>query len=480
VPNATALPQEIRGGVELVLADGDRLRVWTSKNYRTVWSNRFDVATGAWAGRAVVLQRKNLECGDLDARTANGAVAVTALCDFGYAEDQAPTRSQALWSADTVTWESYELDGEAYEEPGISPNGTHAVWPQRRGYVTRTDAGFTPHRLDTDGQEYTTTVTITDEQQVSYLYGAQLDNRCRIVVQSRTGDATPTRQELPLEDGCSDSSFENLDADTAWFGEPTDPAYRSTIARVDPASPWAVTELAPATAPGLDDVRRGLYTDYFSAPGLPLYAISSRGSRVIRAQAYDRTTQTWGAPVVISDGGSHRCVWGNNWLAQPIAVMMVNLTCGGRNVMLTTRDGSAWQTLRMGRHPYGLSPDGRYVAVPGRSQTYVISPELGVVTLPGGVTGRCDVVVPDGPDAAILLTAAGRHGGWPTVLQASNPDGWRMLSRTRLPTYEPPCRTARSSNYDLPFRFDVFSRWKGYAVRIVQRAGGWKATRSRF
>ncbi len=227
-------------------------------------------------------------------------------------------------------------------------------------------------------------------------------------------------------------------------------------------------------------MRRGLHTRFFTAPGLPLYAVGSRGGRTIRAQAYDRSTQTWGATEVVHEAGAQRCTWGDNWVAQPLAVMMVNLTCGGRNVVLTTQHGSSWQALRMGKHTYGLSPDGRYVAVPGRSITHVISPELGVVTLPSDVTGQCDVVVPDGPDAAVLLTAAGRHRGWPTVLKASTADGWRTLSRTNLPTFAPTCRQARSASYDLPYRFEIFSKFAGYSVRIVRRDGEWTVQLSRY
>src|SRR5688500_2847289 len=70
VPGAAELPREIPDGVELTLADGDRFRIWTSDNYRTVWGKRYDAAAGAWGERTVVLRRKNLECGDVDARTS--------------------------------------------------------------------------------------------------------------------------------------------------------------------------------------------------------------------------------------------------------------------------------------------------------------------------------------------------------------------------------------------------------------------------
>ena len=200
--------------------------------------------------------------------------------------------------------------------------------------------------------------------------------------------------------------------------------------------------------------------------------------RVVRVQAYEAHSQTWGPSTTAYDAGRKRCRWGDNWWAEPPGVVMAALSCGGRNVVLTVRDGAPWQALRMGRHPYGLSPDGRYVAVPGRSRTHVISPERGVVTLPGGVNGQCDVVVPDGPDAAVLLTAAGRHRGWPTVLKASAADGWRTLSRTRLPTFPTDCVRARSSNFELPYRFDVYARWTGYTVRLVETDDEWTVRRT--
>ena len=124
-PGFADLPREIEGGVELTLADGDLLRLWAAADYRTVWSRRRDAATGAWGSRLEVLHRKNLFCGDVDARTSGGAVAAMVQCDlYGYAEDQAPVGSQALWSPDAVTWSSYQLEGEAYDEPGISPSGS--------------------------------------------------------------------------------------------------------------------------------------------------------------------------------------------------------------------------------------------------------------------------------------------------------------------------------------------------------------------
>ncbi|SEC81309.1 hypothetical protein SAMN04489844_3040 [Nocardioides exalbidus] len=483
-PGAAAqLPREIRGGVELTLVDGDLLRVWAAKRYRTVWAQRRDAATGTWGERTVVLERRNLYCGDVDARTANGAVAVIAKCDrSGYYEDQAPTASRAIWSADAVTWSSRELEGEAYEEPGISPDGLNAVWPQYGGYLTRTPAGFAAHRLDATGQEYTVTATISDAEQVSFMYGAAASRgrRCGLVVLTRTGDAAPVRRDVPLADACTDSSLANLDSTTVWFGDLSGPAGRAVISRPDDTAPWAVTAVAPSSAPGLVDREHGLYRDFFTAPGFPLIAVGGGPGGVVQAQLYDAAAQAWGAPAVVLDPPG-RCSWGDNWTADPMAVVAVRLRCSGRGLVLTTRDGVAWQVLRSGRHPVGLSPDARYVAVPGRTRTHVISPERGVVTLPGGVTGRCDVVVPDGPDGAVLLTAASRHRGWPTVLQHSTATGWTRLSRVRLPTPDVACRKATASTFDVPYRFALLGRHdRGYAVRIVRVGDTWTVRRSRW
>ena len=46
------------------------------------------------------------------------------------------------------------------------------MWPQYQRYVTFGPEGFTRHTLETPGQEYTATTTITDTGQVSYLYGS--------------------------------------------------------------------------------------------------------------------------------------------------------------------------------------------------------------------------------------------------------------------------------------------------------------------
>ena len=487
VPPADAVhanepPREIPDGVELTLADGDTFRIWTSPGYKTVWGKRRDSATGAWGERKVVFRKKNIACGQVDARTAAGAVAITAECDFRtFRVDQAPGHSHAIYSADTVTWVSRELTVEADDAPGISADGANAVWPQADGYLTWSAAGFVSHALDTASvYPDSVTATITDAQEVSYFFGAQPGTPCTVGILSRTGDATPTRQELVLAHGCSDFTLTNVDSSTVWWGDANDLLNRTTIARPDVGSPWAVVEAAPASAPGLALTNGRMGTAGFSAPGVPLLAVSSASGHQIIAQTHDRVSQTWGPPTVIHDAGPARCSWSGNPIQPALLVIALDVTCAGRHVVLTTQDGVGWRALRMGKNTLGVSPDGRYAAVPSRTRTHIISAGQGVVTVPAGASGRCELVVPDGPDAAILLTAAGRNQGWPTILKKSGPRGWRAGSLTRLPTYPRPCRRVRPNLVDPPYRYEMFNPRHTYTVQILKRNGRWTVRRTSY
>ena len=483
-PAATkAQPLGEKSLASVLLADGDTFRVWTSANDKVVRSKRRDSGTGAWGRPQVVLRAKNLFCGGLEARTSAGAVAITAKCDrYSYAEDQAPTHSRALWSADTLTWSSYKLPGEAYEEPGISPNGTNAVWPLHQGYVVRTPEGFSHRRLVAKRQGYGSTAVVDDGARVSFLYTPPAGpSRCMLLALTPASDGTVTRQSVALPGCWEDSNLENLDANTVQVGYSDRVEDTTLVQRANPDAEWAVTLTAPSLAPGL--VRyatTGADTRIMAANGLPLLALGSSNGRRWRAQAYDPATQTWGPGRAAYDAGSRRCAWAETWIDPPTAVIAAELRCGKRHVVLTTTDGLTWRALPLGAHALGVSPDGRFVAVPSRTHTSIISPARGVVTLPGGVRGRCDVVMPDGPEAAVLLTARKRHRHWPTVLKTSTPRGWSVLSNTSLPTFRTPCSHAESVLGEVPYRFQLTGRTQGYAVRVLRHGGTWIARRSRY
>lgn len=481
---AAGLPTQTQRGVVVDLADGDRFEVSVSRNLRQVRGRRYDAGTGTWGPRTVVLERRNLFCGDVDARAAGTSVAVIAECDrFGYAEDQAPTHSQALWSDDLVSWRAHRLEGEAYEEPGISPDGRSAVWPQFQGYLTLTPTeGFVAHRLSLPGKEYTETAIIGDDGRVSILYGAngRRESECRFAVVTRLGDEEPVRQELDVPDACSDSSLVNVDASTALFGDLTSPAFVTTISRPDQAAPWAVTAVAPAYAPGLVERGGRFETLFVSATGLPLVALSSADRRSVDAQDYDPVAQRWGAARRLVDLPS-TCAWAETYSPGAFGVLVAQLNCQGRGRALISTDGVAWTDVPLGSRPLGVSTDRRWVSTSTRTSTSVFSRELGRTVLPVGAPRRCDAVLPSGPASALRLTT-GRKSGWPSRLEESTPSGWRR-TRAGVPrarARNDVCRDVRLDLFEVQPQYSFAGRLRGTTLSVVPRGDGWKVRRATY
>jgi hypothetical protein len=479
----SALPRETERGVVVDLADGDRFEVRVSRNLREVRGRRYDAASGTWGERTVVLRRRHLYCGDVDARAAGTSVALIAECDrHGYAEDQAPTHSQALWSDDLVSWRTHRLEGEAYEEPGISPEGRSAVWPQFQGYLTLTPAeGFVARTIELPGQEYTETATITDDGRVSVLYGASDGHgSCSLAVVTRLGDEPPVRQDLDVPNACSDSSFVNVDALTTLFGDRTSPAYVTTISRPDQASAWAVTAVAPADAPGLVERDGPAGTTFVGSPGLPLVALASADRRTFTVQAYDPGAQRWGPsrPVATT---VHRCHWEGELSSAPLGVLVAQLGCDGRQRVLVSTNGTTWDDVALGRRPLGVSSNRSWVSTSTSSLTTVWSRELGRVDLPVGAPRRCDAVLPSGPDAALRLTTA-RRTGWPTALQQSTASGWRRTDASvpRARARDDVCRRVVLDLYDVRPSYTFSGRLRGTTLSVLPRGGAWKVTRTLY
>jgi len=473
-----AVPNQI-----LDLPDGDRIALGSPDRKRVILQ-RYDGATATWAAPEVLFRKKGVECGDLDARTSAGAVAVLLECERGtYYEDQAPTRSVALY---TLTWQRHRLTGEAFEEPGIAPAGRSAVWPVGQGrYTTWTRAaGFADHRLRAPGEEYTLTAVVSDAEAVSYVYGARLRSArgCGLVVLTRTGDGPVGRQEVPLDDlGCSDTGLANVGADTLVAGDPGSVASQTTITRPAATAPFAVTAIAPDSAPGLfgydrDDQRGNAFV---TAPGLPLYSIGSPDRHRFLVQTYDPAAQHWGPRTQVFVSRT-RCVWGDLDVAQTLDVIVADVDCGPHH-LLTTTDGSTWRVLRLGRRTLGVSMDGAFVAVPGARTMTILSREHGAVRLPLPVTGRCSVVVPSGPDSAALLAESGLHRGWPTALSVSGPDGWTRDPSVEMPRPGPGrCRRIQTLLYNDPVDYYVGGRCGGYLASITLVDGRWRVRSSLF
>lgn len=240
-------------------------------------------------------------------------------------------------------------------------------------------------------------------------------------------DAAPARQEVDVDHACEDTSFANVDAHTTLFGYFGEPGRVAVIARTHATSPWALTQAAPEDAPGLARVDRRLTTRFIASAGRPLVALGS------------------------GTGG----------------------TSGPRSSTRRPRRG-----VRRSRCTSRAAGAGRYV--PGPTGIHVISPEIGVVTLPGGTTGRCDVVVPDGPQDAVQLVAAGGPRRWPTVLRRVSFDGTDRLGR--FPTRTRSRCAGVEQSYDRPTSFEMSSTRidQGQTVRIARRGDGWIVRTSRW
>ncbi len=477
------LPEEVDGGVIVELADGDRFRVTLSPNGRKAWASTYDATTNVWTARVNVLPEKNLVCRDVDARGAGTGVAVTASCDKGsFAEDQAPTHSQAIYSPDTRTWHARTLPGEAYQAPGISPDGSSAIWPVYQGWVTWTGAGFRLVRHPLVGQEYTTTAAISDSGDVSVLYGGRRASSedCRLHVLSVSAAGAETRQELDVADACADVKLTNTDAHTVLMGYLEAPALVTTLTRPDTASPWAVTAIAPQSAPGLvgADGPGKLPVLFLAARDLPLLAMRSTDGRVVTTQAYDPVAQRWESPRTVANL-SQTCRWDDNFVPEQLGVFAALLKCTNqRRRVLVSTDGLAWGRAATGRRPIGVSPDGDWVSVSSKRSTSIFSREAGRVVLPLGASGRCAIVQPMSPDSAIRLTANSRRR-WPTVLQESTTRGWRT-TRTKIPplrTGAERCLSVETELYNRPTSYTFFGATRMVSLTVAGRGTGFKVRR---
>ena len=473
------LPRTVPGGVELTLADGDLLRIWAADNHRAVWAKRRDAATGTWGGRREVLRTRNLFCAPVDARTANGAVAAIARCDDGaYIEEDVPTASRALWSPDGATWSTYPLEGEAYDEPGISPDGRHAVWPQHGRYVTRSPAGFDEHTIDSEGQEVPLTATVTDAAQVSFLYFVSLPRGCRLVVLTRTGDSCRRGRTW-----------------TPPAGAATPPSTTSTATRSGPTagarSPVAPSSPAPTRPrPGRSRRSRPPTPQASSRPGRARPAVLHRPRTAparprlrrpqLRAGPGLRSGRAVVEPAVTVYDADRWCHWGDTWTSESIEVLVAELRCGQeRRAALTTGDGTSWRAVQ-GAGPHAASPptggtsSSPHPPAPTSSRASEASCRSRAGS-PAGATSRSPTVRTEGGAPRRRPSATG--SGRPSCNTRRRRDGLACRGRRCRPrgATAAPCMPRRQTLDS----FDIGWRVRGYTVRIRERDGRWSARRDR-
>ena len=362
------LPREIPGGIELTLADGDLLGSGPRTATAPCWAS-------AATPRRAPGGRGPVSCG---ARTSSAATSMRV---------RRPVRSRSLAQCDRLATPRTRRRSLAARlvAPTASP-GRRTRWTARPTRsrasppTARTRSGRSPRRYVVCGPPAASPST-------SWTRTAGVHRRRRrspTTRRSRSSTAPSRRQQvrprrpdahrrcrtdapgLPLADACSDSNFANVDADTAWFGDASPAPARSSICRVDARSPWAVTAIAPASRPGLArGTSGGLFTRLLQRARRARSSPSGRcRRRPVRAQLYDRlarpgvrprSSMTPAGQVQLGRQLDRRAAHGRSPSTSGAAA---------RHVVLTTPDAVSWHALRMGKYPVGLSPDGRYVAVP--------------------------------------------------------------------------------------------------------------------
>ena len=427
------LPAQVFGAVAIGMPDP-----------HTVSIQHLDAATGQWdAPSTLVHTRGRVTCGAIDGRASAGGYAVLVECDKPYYEDQAPVHSLALVSRDGRTWSRTRLPGEAYQEPAVSPSGTYAAWlvGQTGQFVEWSAAtGFgkparTTYRYDSGGE----TPVVDDTGTVTVIGPEPPEPRsegCAIGIHTRDLAGALTHVQLAGDTGCTEGSFQNVDALTVLGGGP-DRANQLTVARASVGAPWAVTKLAPADLPGLVQYgysrkRITTYFVYSSVPGSPIVAIGSPDRHRVLVQRFDEATQSWGPQTQVVAKG-RRCRDAYVDLADTPALYVAALWCGKSQVVLVSPDAVTWTVRDVGRRPWTVGAGG--VALPGTGGTTVVGTD-GVRDFAATTDGPCDVVQAGRPGELVRLH--GRGNRWPSRVQVSTGGAFRTVSKAR--PFAEPCR----------------------------------------
>jgi hypothetical protein len=403
---------------------------------RTVQVQHLDPATGSWDAPATIYHaRGRVTCGAIDGRASSPTgpgVVLLLECDKPYYDDQAPAHSVAVVSRDGRSWSHRKLPGEAYRDPAISPSATYAAWlaGPSGGYVEWSAAsGFgrparTSYRYD-QGME---TPVVDDTGTVTVVGPEVSPGGCVVGIHARTLSGVPSHTTLPVDPGCTEGDFENVDALTV-LGGGTERATQFTVARGAVGAAWGVTRVAPADAPGLErwgtnPKRIQTHYVYSTRPGSTIVAVGSEERHHVMAQVFDQDSWTWSPPTELY-AATRRCDEG--YFDQPASALYVDvLKCGIGYVALVSADGTSWTVRDIHRNPFAVTDRG--VALPGRAATTVVRPD-GVQEFPVAADGPCDVLVPG--RAGELVRLHGRRGSWPTRVQVSTGGRFHTVSRAR-------------------------------------------------
>ena len=303
--------------------------------------------TDGWGDPRVVFEDDGRECGSVDAIAAGSTVAATVDCDDHYAEDQAPTRSVALVSADSRSWSHRDLEGEAYATPGLAPQGGHAVWVQGGGLLTWADGSFGTAPHPTGSAQV---VTVDDDGTVLGVGVGSSRGRC--VVRIRAVGTRVPRAEVPVaaatELRCPELGL-SLTAPSELRGDLSGQTGTELVVRRGVTGAWVLAARPPITAPGLDvypeDPSRAVWNQLTTNTAGDLVAVGSPDRRHVTAQRYDRARQRWtpSRVVHVAAGPTCRRRLDDSGVLQG-AVFRLRLFCDGRPVVLRSRDGTTWTT----------------------------------------------------------------------------------------------------------------------------------------
>jgi hypothetical protein len=477
---------------------------------RTVKVQRLDPATGEWSRPRVLFEKDGVTCGEIDGRTSPGGIALTIECDKPYYEDQAPTHSRAMVTRDLETWSSKRLPGESYRPPGISPTGSYAVWlASSQDVMTWSPEDGFAIPLRPIGHDFDTgdlAAVVTDDGTVTVAGPDYAGGRCVIGLYSRTLAGQASHQQVDIAPGasigCTELAAYGESSTRISSGPYVDRAGRWVIGRADESSPWTLVERAPSTAPGLvgyrGSSRRVMSAVYSNVPGQPLLALGSPDRRRITVQAYDDAAQSWGPTRVVYDHGFPGCTWGNGVGARTYGVHSLLMHCypkrrpGGdyppydddyvvaparSTRALLSGDGRAWRSIRMGGHPITSSLDRTLVAA-GHDQHTTIVSSNGFTEVPAGAPGRCEAVIPIGPERLLRLHAVPGSRGYPRQLQRLTSTGWKTVQRIpSLGTSR--CRRVVVSDFGVTGTFAFVASGRAKGLRITRSEHGWRAVVAR-
>lgn len=394
---------------------------------------------GEWSRPTTLFRKRGITCGEIDGRGSPGGVALLIECDSPYYVDQAPVHSRAFVTRDLMTWKGVRLQGEAYQDPAISADGSHAAWLYGAHGSYRlwsATTGFTQGQTSFDYDSGGETIVVDDDGTVTVMGPDGNGEGCELGVWDKPLVGPEDHYVIAgVDPGCTEGGVDNVDDRTVVGGW-----YRPErfIVTREPGERWALTRKPPVDEPTLvrysgstKQVIRNFYSD---ADGQALVSLGSPDRRRVYAQVYDDATGTWGPTTLAYTDRGARCRDRGYYAYEPLPkVHAVPIQCARRRLLLTSHDSTTWRATQVDARPWSVSGKRTLLAAAGPRSITLVSP-AGTTVVARNAPGRCDFVFPIAADSVLRM-----HGGpgarWPTKLQRSVAGGrWETIQRdVRMP-----------------------------------------------